>query len=97
MYEQHLSWWKYPAVNPVTERRPDSGNQELYHQSLCKVHYRHKTVAHQGNLEISNHIHNTQGHQLGKKNIPRLQITDFQSTIRACKEKQQYKINGNNQ
>ncbi len=97
MYEQHFSRWKYPAVNPVAERRPDSRNQELHHECLCKVYYRHKAVAHQGNLKISNHIHNTQGHQLGKKHISRLQIADFQPAVRAREEKQQYKINSNNQ
>ena len=97
-----------PSVSYATKRLRENGYITMDKDGLItltpagmeiasRVYDRHKTVAHQGNLKISNHIHNTQGHQLGKKYISRLQVTDFQSAIRACKEKQQYKINGNNQ
>ena len=98
MHQQQLPGRENLPVRQVRHKIPDREKQKL----LCRhpdhmMSPQHEPAVHQAELAVGNHVDAQQGEKLGKKNIQRLQIADFQCAVGVGKKEQQGEIQTDDQ
>ena len=84
---------KYRQINPVTQIRPDTRYNNLYHRKKCHNFSGDQPVSHQRKLEVNHNIGNDQRSHLRSKDVCRFEITGFQGSHDLAQKKQDNQIN----